>query len=505
MSKGIVMSNIKEILRLHYELELKQHEIAEILGISSSSVNKYINHFTALGNPWPFSNEFIASQLRRSSGVSNIDFAVVHAELMRHKSMTLQLIWEEYHSEGKTELSYSYFAKRYKCWKRRQPQSMRQVHIGGDKVFIDYCGDTIGVVDSETSEIRKSHIFVGVLGASNYMYFDASWSQSTENWITSNVRMLDYFNGVPSLLVPDNLRSAVDCADRYEAEINRTYAEFARYYGTVVMPARPYKPKDKASAECGVLIVQRWVLMRLRNMTFTGLEQLNTELRRLMKFVNNRRFKKMPGTRQEMFEMLDQPALKPLPSLAYEFKQYKKARVGGDYHVELSHHYYSVPYQYVGWSVDIWYNAQIVEIHGNLECLAKHVRSMSRGNSTISAHMPVGHKKRAEWTEERCRTWANTIGMSTLHLVEKMLASAHSENAKRSCLGLMSLAKLYGSERLEAASSYALKVGAITRKQMISILKSNLDQVIISDTGSTTAESPNVIIHENIRGPEYYV
>jgi transposase len=399
----------------------------------------------------------------------------------------------------KTKLSYSRFAYQYRHWKNHQPQSMRQVHIAGERTFIDYCGDTVAVVDTETGEIRRAQIFVGALGASDYMYFDASWSQSIENWITSHVRMLNYFGGVTSLLTPDNLKAATTTADRYEAEINRTYAEFAKYYGTAIMPARPYKPKDKAKAECTVLIVQRWVLMRLRNMTFYGLEQLNTELRKLMEFANNRKFKKMPGTRREMFKMLDQPALKALPLIPYVFKQYKKGKVGVDYHVELLHHYYSVPYKYIGFNVDIWYNAQVVEIYANLECLSKHVRSINHGNTTISEHMPMNHKKHVEWTEERCRIWAGTIGISTLYLVEKMLTSAHSEHAKRSCLGLMSLAKEYGSGRLEAASTYALQVGAITRKQLIAILKSNLDQVVIS----TEEESP-AVLHENIRGSQYY-
>jgi transposase len=501
MSRGIIMSRVKEILRLHYELKRSQHEIANILNVSSSSVNKYVKYFTSLGLEWPFTDEVIMEHLYKPSiSIPEVDFIHVHTELGRHKSMTLQLIWEEYAEAGKTELSYSHFAHQYRAWKKCQPKSMRQVHIAGERTFIDYCGPTVNVIDTETGEVRKAHIFVGVLGASNYMYFDASWSQNIANWITSHVRMFNYFGGVTSLLTPDNLKSAVDHADIYEAEINKTYEEFARYYGTAVMPARPYRPKDKAKAENAVLIIERWVLMRLRDMTFYGLEQLNDALRTLMEFTNNRRFKKMPGTRREMFELLDKVALKALPAIAYEFNRYKKGRIGIDYHVELLHHYYSVPYQYVGRVVDIWYNEQVVEIYINTDCIAKHMYSINHGNTTVVAHMPENHRKRVEWTDERCRVWATTVGVSTLHLVEQMLINTHSERAKRSCLGLMSLAKKYGNNRLELASAYALQVGATTRKQMIMILESKLEQVSISDMN----EAP-VIIHENIRGSDNYI
>ena len=501
MSKGIIMSKIKEILRLHHDLKRSQHEIAKILNISSSSVNKYLKDFASLNMKWPYPDEIIKEYLQKSPTTEHaIDFAVVHAELMRRKSMTLQLILDEYHEEGKTKLSYSHFANQYRAWKKRQPQSMRQTHIAGERVFVDYCGDTVGVIDVDTGKIRQVQIFVGVLGASNYTYFDASWSQSLPNWITSHVRMFNYFGGVTSLVTTDNLKAAVTKADRYEAELNRTYAEFAKYYATAIIATRPYKPKDKAKVENAVGIVQRWVLMRLRKMTFYGLEQLNAQLRILMEFVNNRPFKKMPGTRKQMFEMLDKPALKPLPEIEYIFKQYKKGRVRLDYHVELSHHYYSVPYKHVGCAVDIWHNEQIVEIYVNLECVAKHIKANNPGNTTINSHMPERHKKHVEWTSERCRTWAGTVGVSTLHFVERLLLTVHSENAKRSCVGLMSLAKKYGTQRLESACAYALQVNAITRKQIIMILEAKLEQVIVSDV-----EDAPIIIHENIRGNEHYI
>ena len=497
MSRGIIMFQIKEILRLHYELQLSQHDIAKSIKISSSRVNKYLNDFAASGYEWPVNDDILESLAKSPS--PTLDFSLVHTELKSHRHMTLQLIFEEYRTVGKTKLSYSHFAYQYRKWKKTQPSSMRQTHIAGEKVFVDYAGPTVSVIDSETGEVRQAQIFVGVLGASKYIYIDATWSQKLENWIGSHVRMFTYLGGVTSLIVPDNLKSAVTKADRYEPEINRVYAEFARHYATVIMPARIYRPKDKANAENGVLIIERWVLMRLRNHTFTGLKQLNDELRRLMVDVNNRKLQKLPGTRQLQFDEIDKPALKPLPNLAYEFKQYKRSTVGPDYHVELHRHYYSVPFQYIRQETDIWYNEHTVDIYLRGMLIAKHIRKLNPGNSSSPEHMPEKHKKYVEWTEERCCIWAKSIGISTLQMVKQMLTQTHSENARRSCLGLMSLAKKYGNERLEAACSYAFQVGARTRKDLITILEHKLEQINLSDSGETP-----LITHENIRGSSYY-
>ena len=491
------MFQLKEILRLYYELELSQHDIAKSLNISSGSVNAYINKFINAGHHWPVSDEILQSITKATA--STLDFSLVHTELKSHKHMTLQLIFEEYSGASKTKLSYSHFAYQYRQWKKTQPSSMRQTHVAGDKVFVDYAGPTIPVIDSETGKIRQAQIFVGVLGASNYIYLEATWSQKLENWIGSHVRMFNHFGGVTSLIVPDNLRSTVTKSDPYEPELNRVYAEFARHYAMALAPARIYRPKDKAKAENGVLIVERWVLMRLRKYNFTGLLQLNDELRRLMVDVNNRKLQKLPGTRQTQFNEIDQPALKPLPVIAYEFKQYKRSTVGPDYHVELQRHYYSVPFQYIRQETDIWYNEHTVDIYLRGMLIAKHLRKLSPGNSSSPEHMPEKHKKYVEWTEERCRIWSKGIGVATLQLVEQMLTNTHSEGARRSCLGLMSLAKKYGNERLEAACCYGFQVGVRSRKDLITILEHKLEHVDLSDSGTVSS-----ITHENIRGSSYY-
>ena len=494
MSRGINMYQLKEILRLYYELNLSQRDIAKALGVSAGSVNNYIKKFTSSKHSWPVSDSVLDSIVKPEPAI--FDFSSVHTELKSHKHMTLQLIWEEYLQAGKTKLSYSHFVYMYRNWKKSQPSSMRLTHIAGEKVFVDYAGDTVAVIDSETGAIKHAQIFVGVLGASNYTYFEATWSQKLENWIGSHVRMFNHFGGVVSIIVPDNLKSGVIKADRYEPELNRVYAEFARHYGTAIVPARVAKPKDKSKVEGGVLIIERWVLMRLRKQQFIGLQQLNDELRILMHDVNNRKLQKQNGTRQSQFAEIDKPVLKSLPAIAYEFKQYKRSTVGPDYHVELNRHYYSVPFQYVRQVTDIWYNEHMVEIYLRGNLIAKHVRRMNPGTSSSVEHMPDKHKKYVEWTEERCRIWSKTIGISTMQWVERALTTAHSENARRSCLGLMSLAKKYGNQCLESACEYALNVGATHRKELILILEHNLELVQLNDEPQ--------IIHENIRGGNYY-
>lgn len=496
MSRGIIMFKIKEILRLHYELNLSQHEVSASLNISSGSVNKYIRQFGGSGLRWPVPDELLLSIFPKQTLVK-IDYSVVHVELKRYKHMTLQLLWNEYHLASKTDLSYSHFARQYRNWRDTQPQSMRQIHIAGEKIFVDYSGDTVTVTDSETGEIRQAQIFVGVLGASSYIYLEATWSQRIPDWIGSHIRMLDHLGGCPAIITCDNLKSAISVVNRYDPEINKSYAEFARHYGIAIVPARPYKPKDKAKAENGVLIVQRWALMSLRNMTFTGLAELNIELRRLMQDINNRPFKKIPGTRQLAFESLDKPALRPLPIVAYVFKQYKKGRVGIDYHVELLKHYYSVPYQYIGREVDIWFNEEIVSIYAHNNLIAQHISAANHGTTSLPTHMPERHKKCVEWTEDRCINWAKTVGVATWHLVEQMLVEANSENARRSCMGLMGLAKKYGATRLEEVCCYGLQIGVRRRKHLIAILGHNLDM-------KQPVSNDPAIYHDNIRGSKCY-
>ena len=314
MSKKEVSNRkMKEILRLHFGASLSIHKIARSLNLSSGVVHKYIARAKMYNIGWPLPKEWedeekLMALLRppKTPVLVMVDWAYVHAELKR-KGVTLQLLYEELQMSQQLAMSYSTFCKHYKKWKKQQPLSMRQTHVGGDKVFVDYSGKTLTLIDPDTSELKSAEIFIGVLGASNYTYAEATWSQTLPDWIGSHVRMFEYFGGVPHMVVPDNLKSAVKKSCRYEPDINPSYAECIAHYNSCVLPARPYKPKDKAKVENGVLVVQRWILARLRHHRFIGLAELNKAIRELLDVLNNKPFKKIPGTRRTQFESLDKP------------------------------------------------------------------------------------------------------------------------------------------------------------------------------------------------------
>jgi len=379
---------------------------------------------------------------------------------------------------------------------------MRQEHKAGEKLFVDFCGQTVAVIDPETGESRWAEIFVAVLGASNYTYAEATWTQGLENWIGLHVRTFEYLGGVTSLVIPDNLKSGVSKPCRYEPDLNRTYQELAEHYGVAVIPARVRKPKDKAKVEVGVQVVERWILASLRHRQFFSLSELNEGIWELLERLNGRPFKKLPGTRQSQFEALDRPALKPLPRERFEYAEWQKERVGPDYHVEVAGHFYSVPYQLVGQELDVRVTAEGVEcLHGG-QRVACHVRSHDRGGSTtVREHMPRHHRHYAEWTPQRLVKWAQETGRSTSEVVETILTSRpHPHQGFHSCLGLHRLAKRYGPERLEAACRRALRIGGLSYKSIRSILERGLDR---QEPPTEASEAPP-IVHDNIRGAEYY-
>jgi transposase len=404
---------------------------------------------------------------------------------------------------------YAQFCAKYREWVTQQKPSLRQTHIAGEKLFIDYCGPTVEIIDIDTGEIRTAQIFVAILGASNYTYVEATWDQKLPNWIASHVRAFEFFGGVPVFLVPDNLKSAIHKACRYDPDINNTYADMAAYYGTTVLPARPLKPQDKAKVENAVLVVERWILARLRHQTFTGLAELNAAIATLLVELNQRPFKKLPGTRQSQFEALDKPALKSLPLRPYELAEFKKARVHLDYHVEIDRHYYSVPYRLVKQQVDVRLTAGTIECFYQGQRVASHLRSYRAGAHTTTAeHMPNAHQQYLHWTPERFLNWAADIGKSTQHLIREILQQRlHPEQSYRACLGILTLAKLYTKERLEAACQRALVIGSPRRRSVVSILESKLDQQPLPLLELPKADSLNksdINYHDNIRGADYY-
>ena len=506
--KRISMHKIREVLRLHYEANLSYTQIHRALKLSKGVISKYVSLSQAQGLGWPLPEGMDDKELERRlfakvdkpSVRVEPDYPTIHQELKR-KGVTLQLLWSEYATaHGEQAYRYSRFCQMYRHWVGRQRRSMRQVHRAGEKLFIDYCGPTVEVIDGSSGEIRSAQIFVAVLGASNYTYAEATWTQTLSDWIASHQRALRFLGGVPELLVPDNLKSAISKACRYAPEPNETYQEMARHYGTTILPARPYKPKDKAKAEVAVQIVERWILARLRHHTFFSLHELNQAIAGLLEDLNGRPFQKLPGNRKETFETLDRPALKPLPTESYDYADWKQAKVAIDYHIEVAKHYYSVPHALVGHRLDVRIGTTMIEAFYKGKRVTAHPRATRDGFTTLPEHMPKSHQKHHQWSPGRFLNWAKEIGPATLTVVKHQLNDRpHSEHGYRACLGLLNQAKRYTTPRLEAACERALKISSPTYRSIASILEKGLDQ--------QREESPTqdvLPLHGNVRGANYY-
>lgn len=512
--KSVSMQKLKDVLRLHHEASLSLRKIAKCLSLSLGVVSKYLSRAEAAGLGWPLPEGMTDTELLAilqpgrapatpSTRPAGPDWAQIQQELKR-KGMTLQLLWEEYRdSHASATLSYPHFCRLYRAWAGQCKLSMRQTHRAGEKLFVDYCGPTLSVINPDTGEIRQAQVFVAVLGASSYTYAEATWSQRVPDWIASHVRAFEFIGGVSEIVVPDNLKSAVTKACRYDPDLNPTYQQLAAHYHVAIVPARPYKPKDKAKVEVGVQIVERWIFMRLRKHTFFTLSTLNQAIRLLVDELNFRPFKKRPGSRLEQFRQLDKPALKPLPLTPYEYTEVKKARVHLDYHVEYDGHFYSVPYQLVKQEVLLHTNSQLVRIFSQGKQVALHPRAFTQGTHTTDPeHRAKAHRKQAEWTPTRFLSWAESIGPQTRAVIEHQLATRkHPEHGYRACLGLLSLAKKYGRERLEAACARALKIGGLQYRNIASILSKGLDQI---EMENTIKQAVLPLDHDNVRGPGYY-
>ena len=509
--KRLSMRKIREVLRLKHECNRSNRDIGHSCGIGSSTVSDYLQRAKMAGLGWPLPDQLDDTSLEhqlfppttpRNSSRFIPDFQEVHKELQSRKHVTLNLLWQEYKEQHPDGYQYSWFCHSYRDWAARLDVVMRHEHRAGEKLFVDYAGQTVDIVDAVTGEISKAQIFVAVLGAGNYTYAEATASQSLEDWIGSHVRAFSFYGGVPEAVVPDNLKSGVNKPCRYEPDINPTYNDLARHYKTVILPARVRKPRDKAKAEAGVLLVERWILAKLRKHTFFSLDELNQEIKRLLRELNNKPFQKLPGSRKSRFEEIDKPALKALPAVPYELAYWKKAMVHIDYHVEVEKHYYSVPYSLVKKKLDVRYTASTVECFYRNKRVASHLRDNRLGrHSTIKEHMPVSHQKYLEWTPDRFKRWAAKIGPQTLTLTETLLVKrGHPQQAYRSLLGILKLGKSYGDGRLEAACERALHINALSYRSIESILKNGLDQKALPGTSSETKP----IKHNNIRGAGYY-
>ncbi|MCU1264926.1 MAG: integrase [Acidobacteria bacterium] len=505
------MRLVSEVLRLKHAAKLSHRQIARALRIGIGTVTNYLAAAERAGLSWPLPAELdetsLATKLWPPAPAAEAkfvtpDFVYIHDQL-KQKGVTRQLLWDEYGQQHPGQAyQYTKFCTLYGEWRRRLKATMRQTHQAGEKLFVDYCGPTVAVVNVVTGEIKEAQIFVAVLGASNYTFAEATWTQGLADWIGSHTRAFAFLEGVPALVVPDNLRSAVSKACRYEPLLNTTYFQMLAHYGTAALPARPYKPRDKAKVEVAVQVVERWILARLRRQTFFSLQELNRAIQYLLSALNQRPFKKLPGCRRSQFEALDQPALRPLPAQAYEYAEWRKARVNIDYHIEVERHYYSVPHSLLRREVDVRLSEKTVEIFLAGNRVAVHLRSQRQGShSTNAEHMPKAHRAHLEWTPGRLLNWGVQIGPHTRDLVQHLLWNKpHPEMGYRSCLGLLNLAKRFGRERLEAACQRALQLGSPNRRSVVSILEQGLDRLPLPEP--TVTQPP--LFHENIRGPDYY-
>jgi len=505
------MRKIRDILRLRLAAGLSIRQINTSTKVSIGSIQKLLIKAETLELTWPLPSDLDDSRLAHlfypgadttiSSRYQVPEWPAIHQELKR-KGMTKLLLWEEYTQQYPNRCySYSQFCDRYKHWHGLQKRSMRQQHKAGERCFVDYCGPTVPIVCATTEEVRQAQVFVGVLGASNYTYAEGTLTQSLPDWLGSHVRMFEYFGGSTAIVVPDNLRSGVSKACRYDPDLNPSYQQWAEHYQIAVVPARPYKPKDKAKAEVGVQIVERWILARLRHHTFFSLAELNQCIRALLEELNQKPFKQLPGNRQQAFKQLDQPALNPLPIHPYRYVDIKPVKVNIDYHVQYQQHHYSVPHQYVGETLELHASNTLITLYFRQQQIASHVHKHYPGTTTEAAHMPKCHQKQQRWTPGRLKNWARDIGPEVLLWVDTQLTSkTHPEQAYRVCLGLLNLSRKYPSKRLDAACKIANRAGLLRLKQIKSILQSNRDQ--LPEQLDLQVELPQD--HENIRGPKTF-
>jgi len=505
------MRTIREALRLKHALGLSERQIAVSVGVSRSTVAEYLRRAGVVGITWPVPEEIDDAELERrlltppsfeaTPPRAQPDWNHVHKELKR-RGVTLQLLWEEYRADHIDGYGYSRFCDLYRDWRKTVSATMRQTHAAGEKLFVDWAGDTVPVFDAATGMERRAHIFVAVLGASNYTYAEGRWSEALPEWIGAHVNAFAAIGGVPGAVVCDNLKAGVTATCRYEPGINRTYQDLATHYDTAILPTRPRKPRDKAKVEVGVLIIERYVLARLRNRRFFSLFELNVAIREIVADLNAGIMRKLGVSRLELLETVERPALKGLPSEPYQYAEWKKCRVAPDYHVEVERHYYSVPSRLIREQVEARITDTTIEIFHRGSRVASHARSNVRHrHTTIREHMPSSHRRYAEWTPARMMREAEKIGTATIALIQAIMqAKPHPEQGFRACLGILRLARSYGSARVEAACRRGNDIGATSYGSIKSILQHGLDRAYADDAPPPAQP----IHHRNIRGNGYY-
>lgn len=510
--RRINMRKIREVLRLHYELKLSQRKISESVLIAQSCVSEYLARARIANLTWPLSENLDDDQLETlcfplqpsNTGKERppIDFPHIHKEIKR-KGVTLQLLWEEYRIIFPDGVGYSHFCDQYNNWAKTRDLWMPQQHKAGEKLFIDYAGMTVPIKNSDGTGY-PAQVFIAVMGASNYIYVEATKTQQVSDWIGSHVRMFRFFGGCPKCMIPDNLKAGVNSSNRYEPELNRTYLEMAQHYNVAVVPARVRAPKDKSKAENGVQNVERQILARLRNREFFSLNELNEEISKLRDELNQRPFQKLPGSRLSLFEEIDKPQLNPLPAHRYVFADWTKGSVGQNYHVEVLGNNYSVPYRFAKQKVEVRITEKTVEIFCKSKRIASHVRCFEKCKYiTDPNHYPPEHRAYANCTPENLLSEAKTVGENVEIWVRAILndPSIYSMQKLRTCSGALRLSKSYGNYRLNAACGRGAHLGIYSCKSIESMLKTGLDSQPLKKP-EEIATIPN---HEFVRGSAYYI
>lgn len=504
----ISMIKIKELLRLTIDKKISVNKASVSLGIARAAAQKYVKKAKVLNiTPGYLANiddfeleKVLCPQVSKPEKFNIPDWEYINKEL-RKPNVNLMLLWCEYKENEAEGISYSQFCNSYRKYKKQLNLSMRQEHIAGEKVFVDYAGSSISIKNTDTNEIKQAYLFVATLGASNYMYAEATWSMDTISWINAHVNLFNFLGGIPKIIVPDNTKAAINKSNYYDPETNVTYHKMAIHYGVAILPARPRKPKDKAKVEKSVQICQTWILAALRNRTFFSLGELNQSITELLKIANNKPFKKIQGSRLSWFETIDKPALDPLPQIPFEEALWQKCRVQSDYHLNIDDHYYSVPYELVGKEVEIRDTQKTIECFYKGKRIASHVKSLEKNKkTTIDIHMPKAHRAISGMNRNELFMKAKVIGSQTVELFNKIIESKeHESQAFRTLAGILRLAKNYGEDRLEAACERALLINSYSYTSINSILKTGLDKQKNPEVLQVAA-----IEHENIRGSNYF-
>lgn len=504
------MRQIQEILRLKHQNKLTIREIGRSCGLPTSTVGDYLKRAEAAGITWPLpegqgEKELVERLMANAPAVAEgctvlPDWTLIHKELSR-KSVTLALLWQECRQAHPEGYGYSRFCELYRRWTDTLDPVLRQVHLPGEKMFVDWAGQTVPIHNAQDGSVSAAHVFVAVLGASNKTYSEAFENEQLPSWIAAHCHAYAFFEGVAKATVPDNPKTAVVRVCRYEPTLHRSYQEMAQHYGTVIIPARPRKPRDKAKVEGGVLIAERQILAALRDQRFFSIAELNQAIAGLLAKLNDKPFQKLEGSRNSLFETEERAQLLPLPAVPFELATWSIAKVSIDYHVAVEKHYYSAPYQLIHQNLDVRMTDKTVELFAHGKRVAAHIRSPHPGRfTTLNEHRPKSHQKHLEWTPSRILGWANTIGPECGKLVQTIMENRpHPEQGFRSALGIIRLAKAFGNSRLEGACRRALHFGACSYSSIHSILKSNLDAQPLEP--ELPLPSP---AHENLRGGPYY-